>query len=122
MILLLLATTFSCSSDDAEKEPVDPDSCSLADEGMLVACNGADSGAAECDCADAIIDLDSRPDCEVDLVCGDVIGVDCGAATDGDYIYYDSEGTAIEFCGGSCWTPGPGVCEQCPPVDMGWTC
>ena len=55
--------------------------------------------------------------CKFERECGDMIGVDCGAAVDGPY-YYAKKDTLekISTCGGAC----RGGCTDCPP--KGWSC
>jgi hypothetical protein len=56
-------------------------------------------------------------DCKTDKVCGDIIGIDCNSAADGDYLYIDKNTKEIiSYCGGYCMTG----CTNCPPEE--WDC
>lgn len=56
--------------------------------------------------------------CHLERECGDMIGIDCGAAVDGPYLYLDKESfEVIARCGGRC---DGNPCPDCPP--KGWTC
>lgn len=56
--------------------------------------------------------------CKFERECGEMIGVDCGAAADGPY-YYAKKGSLekVSTCGGACMG---GRCTDCPP--KGWSC
>lgn len=101
--------------------------CDLAGENELVNCrddNYEPVDEDECECARENIDMNTYPDrCQVERVCGQQVGIDCGAAIDDSYYYVDGiTAEKIEYCGGYCQIaePDPGYCENCPPVD--WEC
>ena len=62
--------------------------------------------------------------CKIQDRCGDLVGVDCGSASDGAYYYADGKtGRIMGYCGGYCMAPGVGSpknCRDCPPKE--WTC
>ena len=56
--------------------------------------------------------------CKLERSCGDLLGVDCGAALDGPYYYAQrSDLKTVSTCGGACMG---GRCTDCPP--KAWTC
>lgn len=56
--------------------------------------------------------------CKLERSCGDLLGVDCGAAVDGPYYYVQrADLKTVATCGGACMT---GRCTDCPP--KAWTC
>lgn len=56
--------------------------------------------------------------CKLERSCGDLLGVDCGAALDGPYYYVQrSDLKTVSTCGGACMG---GRCTDCPP--KAWTC
>lgn len=55
--------------------------------------------------------------CWLERTCGDMRGVDCGAASDGFYYYVSATMEVVSTCGGACMT---GACDNCPPD--GWVC
>lgn len=56
--------------------------------------------------------------CKLERSCGDLLGVDCGAAVDGPYYYAQrSDLKTVSTCGGACMG---GRCTDCPP--KAWTC
>lgn len=62
------------------------------------------------------IDLNSTS-CKKEY-CGNLVGVDCGAAIDGPYYYVKRDtGKIVSYCGGYCMD---GKCTNCPPRE--WTC
>ncbi len=55
--------------------------------------------------------------CKYERACGDLVGVDCGAAVDGPYYYVTRKDlTTVSTCGGACRRG----CTDCPP--KAWTC
>lgn len=58
--------------------------------------------------------------CRPERMCGDILGVDCLAATDGPYHYVKSDSfETITTCGGVCRGR---PCNDCPPTESGWDC
>lgn len=56
--------------------------------------------------------------CRLERICGALWGVDCGAATDGPYLYVEPQSLeVVATCGGACMTQ---PCLDCPP--QGWVC
>ncbi len=56
--------------------------------------------------------------CRLERSCGELLGIDCGAAVDGPYFYAQkSDLKVISTCGGACMV---GRCTNCPPAK--WTC
>lgn len=56
--------------------------------------------------------------CKLERSCGELLGVDCGAAVDGPYYYVQkSDLKTVATCGGACMG---GRCTDCPP--KAWTC
>ena len=56
--------------------------------------------------------------CKLERSCGELLGVDCGAAVDGPYSYVQrADLKTVATCGGACMT---GRCTDCPP--KAWTC
>lgn len=62
--------------------------------------------------------------CQAPLFCSDMVSIDCGAAADGPYTYFDNTtGEVIMECGGACMLNDPNDpkdCKSCPPRE--WTC
>jgi len=57
-----------------------------------------------------------RDGCRLERVCGTVAGVDCDAAADGPYYYYDmTDWRSLATCGGACMA---GRCVDCPPKEF----
>lgn len=55
--------------------------------------------------------------CRPERFCGELLGVDCGAAVDGPYYYVQkTDLKPISTCGGACMRG----CTNCPP--KAWTC
>ena len=55
--------------------------------------------------------------CSYERACGELVGVDCGAAVDGPYYYVTRKDlTTVSTCGGACRMG----CTDCPP--KAWTC
>lgn len=55
--------------------------------------------------------------CKYERACGELVGVDCGAAVDGPYYYVTRKDlTTVSTCGGACRRG----CTDCPP--KAWTC
>lgn len=55
--------------------------------------------------------------CRPERTCGELLGVDCGAAVDGPYYYVQrADLKKISTCGGACMRG----CTDCPP--KAWTC
>ena len=58
--------------------------------------------------------------CRPERLCGEILGVDCLAATDGPYHYVKAESfETITTCGGVCRGR---PCNDCPPTEAGWDC
>jgi hypothetical protein len=56
--------------------------------------------------------------CKLERSCGELLGVDCGAAVDGPYYYVQrADLKTVSTCGGACMG---GRCTDCPP--KAWTC
>lgn len=55
--------------------------------------------------------------CKYERACGDLVGIDCGAAVDGPYYYATRKDLEkVATCGGACRRG----CTDCPP--KAWTC
>lgn len=55
--------------------------------------------------------------CRPERTCGELLGIDCGAAVDGPYYYVQkTDLKQISTCGGACMRG----CTDCPP--KAWTC
>lgn len=55
--------------------------------------------------------------CRPERTCGELLGIDCGAAVDGPYYYVQkTDLKKISTCGGACMRG----CTDCPP--KAWTC
>ena len=74
--------------------------------------------------SDSIVAKAGFPGCKLDGVCGDLIGIDCGAATDGPFLYVNKiTNKEISACGGAMMIPdisGTRIRDECPPKE--WKC
>ena len=140
LVLLALALGLGACSNPAS--PVAPDPTAPAasgaavspaapapgDDGVNFASPPDPSGGGDGSRADAAAAADPQlaarvrerfgEGCRLEHVCGDLAGVDCGAAVDGPY--YSVRRRDLERvagCGGLCMS---GKCTNCPPPE--WTC